>query len=109
MTQEIQDGFGTGDALEMSRRGITDGEDALDDERVETRGRLGASSRAAVEHLVIIGVGGAEASAPFLDPGEGAMGSSSVVKEGPGGLELKQGAEQRSVSEPAVFHRATSA
>ena len=66
MSEEIQDGFGTGDTLEMSGRGITNGEDALNDEGVEARGRLGASSRATMKDGVIVGRGIAEAVAPFL-------------------------------------------
>jgi hypothetical protein len=108
MSEEIQDGFGTGDALKMSRRGIANGEDALNDEGVEARGRLGAGTRAAVKDGVIVGRGVAEAFAPFFDPGKGAMGGSSVVLEGPGRLEVEQRAEKGSVGKPAVFHGATS-
>jgi hypothetical protein len=90
--------------LEMSGRSIANGEDALNDKGVEARGRLGASSRAAMKDGVIVGRGVAEAVAPFLDPGAGTMGGSSVVLEGPGWLEVKQGAEKGSVGQPAVFH-----
>jgi hypothetical protein len=88
--QEIQDGFGTRGALQMSGRGITNGEDTLDDEGVKARRRLNASARAAVKDEIIVGGSSAEASAPLLDPGEGAMSGSGVVLEGPGGLEVKQ-------------------
>jgi len=90
MRQEIQDGLRARDALEMSGRRITDGEDALNDEGVEARGRMGAGSRVAVKDVVIVGRGVAEAVAPFLDPGEGAMGGSGIVLEGPGRLELEE-------------------
>jgi len=74
----------------MSGRRITDGEDVLNDEGVQARGRLGAGSRVAVKDVVIVGRGIAEAVAPFLDPGEGAMGGSGIVLEGPGRLELEE-------------------
>jgi hypothetical protein len=108
MRQELQDGLRARDTLEMSRRGIADGEDALNDEGVKARRRPGTCARAAVQDTLIIGKGVAEAFAPFFDPGEGAMRGSSVVVEGPGGLEVEQGAEKRPVSEPRVFHGATS-
>ncbi|HSH77696.1 MAG TPA: hypothetical protein VLA19_04090 [Herpetosiphonaceae bacterium] len=108
MRKVIQDGFGTGDALEMSRRRITNGEDALDDERVEARGRPGARARTAVQDAGILGRGVTETLAPFLDPSEGTMGGSSVIEEGPGRLELEQRAEKGTVGQPAVFHGATS-
>jgi hypothetical protein len=103
--EEIEDGFGTRDALEMSRRSITNGKDALDDEGLKTRRRLDACSRAAVKDEFIIGKGGAEALSPFLDPGEGAAGSSNVVLTGPDRMKAEQGAKQRAIGEPAVLHR----
>jgi hypothetical protein len=83
MGKEIQDGFGTGCALEMSWRSIADGKDTLDDERIEARGRLRPGAGAAVKDAVIVGKGSAEAVSPLLHPGERAMGGSSVVGEGP--------------------------
>jgi hypothetical protein len=94
--------------LEVSRGSIANSEDALDDEGVEGGLEGVASSRAAVKHVIVVGSSVTEALAPFLDPGKGAMGGSSVVVEGPGGLKVEQRAEQGSVSEPTVFHGATS-
>jgi hypothetical protein len=108
LSQEIQDGLGARDAVEMSGRCVADGQDALDDERVEARGRLGAGTRAAVQDGVIVGRGGAKALSPFLDPSEGAVGGSGILLKGPGRVKAKQGAEQCPVGEPAVFHRVTS-
>jgi hypothetical protein len=89
MSKEIEDGFGTGSALEMSGRSVADGKDALDDERIKARRRLKASTRVAEEDEVIIGRGSQEAFSPLLDPGKGAMGGSSVVLEGPSRLEAE--------------------
>ncbi len=104
----IQDGLGTGDTLEVSRRRITNGKNALNDNGVEARRRMGSCTRTAVKDVVIIGWDTTEALAPFFDPGKRAMGRSRVVSRGPGRLELEQGAEKSPVGEPVVFHRATS-
>ena len=108
MGEVVQDGFGTGRALEVGWGRIADGENALDDDGVEARGRLGAGARAAVQDLVIVGRRVAKAFEPFLDPGERAVGGIGIVLEGSCRVELEKRAQERAVGEPVVFHRSTS-